>query len=98
MIRASFSASIFCAALLIGGCQPQGKHTESMTDKNLPDTGLPDGAIKASDTLYMIPVSQDESGCQQYSAHSTEGMTPAVIYYRRADGTFTMDRTEADCG
>lgn len=90
---APVAALLFCTSLLSGGCQLQG---EMDMQGDAPED-LPEGAIQAGNTLYMIPVSLDESGCQQYSAHDTNGMTPAVIYYRRADGSFTPDRTEADC-
>ena len=45
----------------------------------------------------MVPVSRDDSGCQQYSAWSSSKVVPAVIYYRMADNTFTMFRSKADC-
>ena len=38
----------------------------------------------------MVPVASDESGCRQYSAWSRHGAVPTVIYYRKADGTFTL--------
>ena len=58
----------------------------------------PPGAVHVEDGLYMVPVGVDESGCQQYSGWSATKALPAVIYYRAADGTFTMLRSEADCG
>ena len=79
-------------------CQPQGEqpvNSESPPASEAND--LPQGAIKVTDKLYMVPVSTDETGCQQYSAHAIGGLAPTVIYYRRADGTFTEDRSEADC-
>ena len=45
----------------------------------------------------MVPVSLDESGCQQYSGWSRSRILPAIIYYRMADGTFTILRSKANC-
>lgn len=92
---------IFLALIAFAGasaCQPHGEqpvNNESPPASEAAD--LPEGAIKVSDKLYMVPVSTDETGCQQYSAHAVGGFAPTVIYYRRADGSFTEDRTEADC-
>lgn len=57
----------------------------------------PPGAVRVDDDLYMVPVSLDESGCQQYSGWSRSRILPAIIYYRMADGTFTILRSKADC-
>ncbi len=92
-------AVLACATILAVACQPGGDQTLS-NDAEPPSTAadVPEGAIKVTDKLYMVPVSMDETGCQQYSAHAVGGFAPTVIYYRRADGTFTEDRAEADCG
>lgn len=83
---------------LAAACQPAGDQTLSNDADNTPATAdVPEGAIKVTDKLYMVPVSTDETGCQQYSAHAVGGLAPTVIYYRRADGTFTEDQSEADC-
>ena len=47
--------------------------------------------------VYMVPGSLDERGCRQYSAWSAEAATPAVVYWRRTDGSFSMDPADADC-
>ena len=57
----------------------------------------PQGAILIDDDLYMVPVSRSAEGCQQYSAWSATKATLTVIYYRRADGSFTMLKEEAAC-
>lgn len=66
-------------------------------NKEIP-AGVPDGAIKVSDKLYMVPAGKDAGGCEQFSAHAVDGLAPAVIYYRKADGGFSPDKDEAACG
>ncbi|MGF1474967.1 MAG: hypothetical protein ACFB6S_05310 [Geminicoccaceae bacterium] len=58
---------------------------------------LPDGAIATGDNFYMVPIVEDAGGCMQYRPFSPGLLTPAVIYYRRADGSFTLNRAETDC-
>lgn len=91
------AALVLMTALAVA-CQPRGEQSLSNDAENAPTAAdVPGGAIKVTDKLYMVPVSTDETGCQQYSAHAIGGLAPTVIYYRRADGTFTEDRAEADC-
>ena len=87
---------VLLGALGLGACQPHGEELPPVSEE-LPE-GVPDGAIKATDTLYMVPVGPDADGCEQYSAHAVDGLAPAVIYYRKGDGTFTPDKSEAACG
>ena len=58
---------------------------------------LPAGAIQTGEGVYMVPVAPDESGCMQYRMHAPGKAVVQVIYYRAADGTFTPDRSKADC-
>lgn len=53
--------------------------------------------ILLENRVCMMPVGIDSSGCRQYSASSDAGATAAVIHYRKADGSFTIFRSEADC-
>lgn len=83
---------LIALALLLGACMADTIRNE---DGILPDP--PPDAIRVEEDLYMVPVAVDESGCQQYSAWSRQRMVPTVIYYRKANGEFTMFRSEADC-
>ena len=57
----------------------------------------PSDAVRVDDDLYMVPVRLDDTGCQEYSGWSRTRVLSDVIYYRKADGTFTMHRSEAHC-
>ena len=47
--------------------------------------------------LYMVKIGKDDGGCDQYSAWSSTRGVPAVVYYRKKDGEFTLFRSKADC-
>ena len=95
------TSKLFLATALVAAataCQPHGDQpVNGETPASSEAVDVPEGAIKVTDKLYMVPVSKDETGCQQYSAHAIGGFAPTVIYYRRADGSFTEDRAEANC-
>ena len=74
-------------AVMLGACA-------AVDEEHLPGPN----AIRIDDDLYMVPVSLDETGCQQYTAWSSHRFVPAVIHYRTADGTFTIDHSKANCG
>ncbi|MEZ5823691.1 MAG: hypothetical protein R3C97_02770 [Geminicoccaceae bacterium] len=57
----------------------------------------PEGAIDTGNGVYMVPVSKTDTGCVQYTPWSATAAVVTAIHYRRADGTFTMNRDEADC-
>ena len=75
-------------ALVLGACtvameQPGG------------DSGMvqepPAGAIQVGDDDYMVPAGADAEGCERFRPWS------GSIYYRKADGGFTLYKDEADC-
>ena len=45
----------------------------------------------------MVELGTDDVGCRQYSAWSSTGAVVAAVFYRKADGRFTLFRSEADC-
>lgn len=57
----------------------------------------PRGAIRTGDDLYMVAFGRDSDGCAQFSPWSKSRMVPAAIYFRKAGGGFTLNRSEADC-
>ena len=57
----------------------------------------PDGAIRISESVYMVPVSTTADGCTQYTPWSATAAVVAAIHYRRADGSFTLDRSQSEC-
>ena len=58
----------------------------------------PPGAIRLADDYYMVPRGADHDGCPSYSPWSRRSVVPAAIYYRKADDSFTLYRSGADCG
>ena len=58
----------------------------------------PPGAIRLADDYYMAPRGAGHDGCPSYSPWSGRSAVPAAIYYRKADGGFTLYRSDADCG
>lgn len=60
-------------------------------------THIPPGAVRTGDDFYMVPAGKDSDGCAQFKPWSKSLMVPAAIYYRKADGSFTLDYLDADC-
>jgi hypothetical protein len=61
------------------------------------DRALPAGAIAVGPDLYQVPIGTDAEGCRMYRLHSPGRMVTQAIAWRRPDGSFTLDRREADC-
>lgn len=59
---------------------------------------LPEGAVEVGEGIYQVPVGRDDDGCAMYQLHAPGQAVIQVISYRRADGAFTTDKSEADCG
>ena len=57
----------------------------------------PPGAIRTGDDLYMVAIGRDSDGCAQFKPWSKSRMVPAAIYFRKADGGFTLHKRAADC-
>ena len=55
------------------------------------------GAIQIGDDYYMVPAGADGDGCPQFSPWSSSNPVQAAIYFRKADGSFTLYKEEADC-
>ncbi len=62
------------------------------------ETRIPRGAIQTGDDLYMVPVGEGSDGCVRFKSWSKSRFVSAAIYYRKADGGFTVNRSLADCG
>jgi hypothetical protein len=67
------------------------------TGKDADVADVPPGAIANGDGTYMVPMGADRDGCASFRMWSPTGAVAMVIYYRAKDGTFTMDRAQADC-
>ena len=67
---------------------------ESVEESN---AQIPPGAIQTGDDFYMVPIGKDSNGCAQFRPWSKSLMVHAAIYYRKADGGFTLDYPVA-CG
>ena len=89
--------------LLTAGCQTVGEDSDMTADKGKVERQgaaakvPPENAISVGNDVFMVPVSVDADGCQQYTAWSSTKAVLAVIQYRRADGSFTPDKREAAC-
>ena len=70
---------------LIGACAGMGKR-EPLA-----------GAIQIGDDYYMVPAGADGDGCPQFNPWSSRNPVRAAIYFRKADGSFTLYKEEADC-
>ena len=58
---------------------------------------VPVGAIEVTPELYMVPAGADASGCPMFQPWSPTLMVVQALHWRSADGSFTLDRTAADC-
>lgn len=63
-----------------------------------PSAPIPEGAIAVEGGAYQVPIGRDDDGCMMYQMHVPGQAAAQVISYRRADGTFTVDKREAVCG
>ena len=81
------SRGILASLFALGACAGGG-----------PD--IPAGAVPIGESVYAVPLAApDPDGCQAYRLWSSdpERMVVMALHYRRADGTFTANREEADC-
>ncbi|MFQ5348064.1 MAG: hypothetical protein ACE5ED_09515 [Rhodothalassiaceae bacterium] len=65
-----------------------------------PSADIPAGAVPIGDSVFAVPLAApDPDGCQAYRLWSSDPgrMVVMALHYRRADGSFTMLRSEADC-
>jgi hypothetical protein len=63
------------------------------TDSGLP--AVPADAIEVEEDYYMVPAGTDADGTARFSAFSQRKMVAAVIFYRKADGSFTPNKALA---
>ena len=80
--------------LALGACtmameQPGGKSV--MTEEP------PAGAIQVGDDYYMVPAGANAEGCARFRPWSGSNPVTAAIYYRKADGSFTLGKEESGC-
>ena len=62
------------------------------------DGGLPPGTVWIDEKTAMVPTGGlDDDGCQAYRMHAPGQMVAQVVYYQRADGTFSANKMEAAC-
>ena len=58
---------------------------------------LPPDAVRVGDDYFMVPVGVDEQGCRQFTPWSSSRPVPTAIYYRKADGEYTLYRSDTNC-
>ncbi len=81
---ARMTVSAVTIVFLVGACSGSG-------------TGVPAGAVELGKDLYMVPVGDGEGSCRMWRMHSPTMATIQVIHYRKSDGGFTVNKTEAGC-
>lgn len=54
-------------------------------------------AVSFGPNSVMVPLVQPVQGCRAYRLVVEGGYAPTVVYFRRADGSFTKDRSQAAC-
>ncbi len=89
--------SLWFTALLLTGCAGGADSPTASVPTTAPTANPPTGAIAVGEGVYQIPVGADATGCPQYTLWSATDPVITVIWYRRADGSFTTDRREAHC-
>ncbi len=57
----------------------------------------PPGTYQLGPNRFMVPLENPVQNCAAYRQVSPGQMTIQIIYYQRADGTFTAIREEAQC-
>ena len=57
----------------------------------------PAGTLETAEGVFQVPLGPDKSGCMMYQTKIPGAKTTQVIKYRKKDGSFTMNRAEADC-
>jgi hypothetical protein len=58
---------------------------------------MPFNAIEIDEGLFMVPVSQDRTGCPLYSLQTHSRAVLEVYFYQTSAGDFTTDRRQASC-
>jgi len=91
------------AALSLAGC---GALPNAASDESRPPAvdrsgaasgGVPPAAIAVTPELYMLPMGTDGAGCAVFQPWSPTMAVVQALHWRKADGSFTLDRAEADC-
>ncbi len=54
--------------------------------------------IKGDNGMNYKLLGKDKTGCNYYNSLAPGMVTLTVIYYRKADGSFTNIKSQADCG
>ena len=81
-------------ALALGACTVVVE--QSGGESGMPE-GAPAGAIQVGEDRYMVPVDMDAGGCERFTPWSASAPVKTAIYYRKADGSFVLNREEAAC-
>lgn len=89
--RAAPFYALACGAVL--GCVAEAPKVEGADAP----AEIPEGAVQVGPDDYRAPIGPDAEGCMMWRAVSRFGGALQVVYYRRADGSFSPVRAEADC-
>ena len=88
---------IALAACLLAGCGASPGAEVPSPSVEAGAVEVPADAIPIGDELYMVPAGVDGTGCPWFRAFSPTKMVVQAMFYRAADGSFTMERVEAVC-
>ena len=81
-------------ALVLGACTVA---YEQPAEESGMAQEVPAGAIQVGDDYYMVPAGADAEGCEWFRPWSGSNSVTAAIYYRKADGSFTLHKEQTDC-
>jgi hypothetical protein len=95
------------AVLWLAGCGPmtgpsmddraQESRTPAVDASGTAPPAIPPDAIAVTDELYMLPMGTDSAGCAVFQPWSPTMAVVQALHWRKADGSFTLDRALADC-
>ena len=82
--------------LVLGACTGVMKTMQPGDEPGMTQ-GPPAGAIQVGEDYYMVPAGTDANGCARFRPWSGSNLVTAAIYYRKADGSFTLNKEQAGC-
>ena len=80
--------------LVLGACTVA--YEQPAQESGMPQE-VPAGAIQVGDDYYMVRAGADAEGCERFRPWSASNPVKTAIYYRMADGTFTLHKEQTDC-
>ena len=92
--RLSRFAGVAIVAVALSGCAGIVERTQYEGESAVT---VPPGAIQVGDDYYMVPSGTDADGCPQFSPWSSGNLVQTALFYRKADGSFTVVKEQSAC-